>query len=323
MRTRRTRNRVTTVLGRMAMIGLAAGAVPGAGTVHLVSSFDVAPGGLGHLVISTAGALFHGAVATSAPVVAFRSPTTDTPRLAPAPVRAPAPAQAAAAAEPPTSDRTPKAGLGSGTTNWSGYVDTAGGVCSISGRWSVPSVEPSQTPVYSATWLGIDGWNDNSLIQAGTEQDSDGGTDHYGAWLTTSALDFYEQPIRFPVAVDDTVAVSIDENGGTWEIDITDGSAWWYKVWIGGLSLPGASAEWIVEDPTVDGQLPTLAWFTPVIFDQGTVDGASPDLVPSEGGRMYSSGSVATATPSNPDLEDADGFTVARGPIQPPPPLLS
>jgi len=125
------------------------------------------------------------------------------------------------------------------------------------------------------------------------------------------------------VAPTDTVAVSIVKNGGTWEIDVTDGSAWWYKVWISGWSIPGASAEWIVEDPTVGGQLPALAWFTPVTFDQGTLDGASPGLVPSEGGQMYSSASTATATPSNPDPVDADGFTVVRGPVQPPPPVLS
>jgi len=184
MRTRRTRNRFTTTLGRMAMLGLAASAIAGAGAagaVHLVSSAADAPvRGPGHVTISTAGALLRGAPATTAPIVPFSSAAIDTPRLAPVP--APASGQGLAGGQHTTAGRTPQAGLGWGTTNWAGYVDTAGNAGSVSGEWSVPDVVPSQSSVYSATWLGIDGWNDNSLIQAGTEQDSANNTDHFDAW---------------------------------------------------------------------------------------------------------------------------------------------
>src|ERR1700722_19006135 len=44
------------------------------------------------------------------------------------------------------------------TTNWSGAVATGGTFDGIASHWTVPAVQPSSTPEYSATWIGIDGW---------------------------------------------------------------------------------------------------------------------------------------------------------------------
>ena len=37
-------------------------------------------------------------------------------------------------------------------------------------------------PTYSSAWIGVDGFNDNDLIQTGTEQDYYSGGAHYDAW---------------------------------------------------------------------------------------------------------------------------------------------
>ncbi len=59
--------------------------------------------------------------------------------------------------------------------NWSGYAVTGSGYTTVSGSWRVPSVAATKKNTYSATWVGIDGFSNGSLIQAGTGQDWVGG----------------------------------------------------------------------------------------------------------------------------------------------------
>src|ERR1019366_1496474 len=68
------------------------------------------------------------------------------------------------------------------TTNWSGYVDTGPQFTGVSGQWVVPAVQPSQASEFSATWVGVDGATNASLIQTGTAQETYGGSTDYYAW---------------------------------------------------------------------------------------------------------------------------------------------
>jgi len=83
------------------------------------------------------------------------------------------------------------------STNWSGYAETSTGpYTGVSSRWTVPTLTCSgRGSSYSAAWAGIDGFNNDSLIQTGTEQDCSNLSASYSAWWTTSAQDFAEQPI--------------------------------------------------------------------------------------------------------------------------------
>jgi Peptidase A4 family len=87
------------------------------------------------------------------------------------------------------------AAVGWESSNWSGYAETSSApYTSVSGQWTVPTVTgPSGS--YSAAWIGIDGFNNDSLIQTGTEQDYSGGSGQYSAWWTTSSKNFEEQTI--------------------------------------------------------------------------------------------------------------------------------
>ena len=96
------------------------------------------------------------------------------------------------------------------SSNWSGYAvaTTSSLSCqpssdvtyaSVSGQRTVPAVSASSGASYSAAWLGIDGFNNDTLIQTGTEQDYYSRSAHYSAWWTTSAQNFEEQPISEPV----------------------------------------------------------------------------------------------------------------------------
>src|SRR4029077_8844114 len=66
------------------------------------------------------------------------------------------------------------------STNWSGYVRTGAphSFTKITATWVVPSVNcPDGSDTASSTWTGIGGGTtaDPTLVQAGTEQDCNGG----------------------------------------------------------------------------------------------------------------------------------------------------
>jgi len=230
--------------------------------------------------------------------------------------------------------------LGWASSNWSGYAETCSApYTSVVGSWVVPSVG-SPDNSYSANWIGIDGFNNSDLIQTGTEQDvnSSGGAS-YAAWWTTSSNNFVEQPITScapsgsacGVRPGDWITAKIAETNQStsqWTITISDGSAWSFTKDVT-YTGPGASAEWIVEAPTVGGRVASLAdyaspssplTFNPDSIAAGTINGsASPALTFSDGGEMiagHGRSQSVVSIPSTPD-SDADGFAISYGSTAP------
>ena len=216
---------------------------------------------------------------------------------------------------------TPPA-LGWASSNWSGYAaTTAAPYHAITANWTVPSVSRTRQASYSAAWAGIDGFNNSSLIQTGTEEDYYSGSAHYGAWWTTSAQGFLEQTIAEPVTAGDPMTATITQVSGTsWSLTLADAASahpWSFTKALT-YSGPGASAEWIMEAPTVGGRVAPMANYSTFAFDPGTVNGGSPNLVASEGGELVQGRSVLSI-PSAPDA-DQDGFASAYGSVAPAPP---
>ncbi|HTT86309.1 MAG TPA: G1 family glutamic endopeptidase [Acidimicrobiales bacterium] len=164
------------------------------------------------------------------------------------------------------------------STNWSGLVAEGEGfpggvtepVAAVDGDWQVPTVATSQAEEYSGTWIGIDGVSSDSLIQAGTLEESGGGSTSYSAWyelLPAGAVTLDE-----PVAPGDDIEASIQRQGvtsDTWTIamaDLAGGSTRWETSFDVPYSSPGDSAEWIEEAPTVNGVQSTLADFGTLQF---------------------------------------------------------
>ena len=214
------------------------------------------------------------------------------------------------------------------SSNWSGYaISSPTPFTGITGNWTVPSVSATSSASYSAAWAGIDGFNNNSLIQTGTEQDYYSGSAHYAAWWTTSAQNFVEQTINEPVSPGDRIAATITQTGGTsWTITLVDLSTihgWTFTQPVT-YTGPGASAEWIMEAPTVGGRVATLAHYSsPTLFDPGTIDAAAiPALGASAGGALVAGARRTTqvvSIPSAPD-GDTDGFNISYGSSAPPAP---
>jgi len=204
------------------------------------------------------------------------------------------------------------------SSNWSGYALSGSGFTSASGSWIVQAVQPSKGQSYSSQWVGIDGFNNNSLIQTGTESDFVNGAARYDAWW--EILPAAETVIPgISVHPGDHMTASVARvSGDSWSITIADTTTLQSFTTMQTYTGPLTSAEWIEEAPIVGGRVATLANYGTTTFDPGTVNGGNPGLTASESGVMIQR-SRQVSTPSTPDT-DTDGFNMLYGSTAPAPP---
>jgi Peptidase A4 family len=240
-----------------------------------------------------------------------------------------APVPSTAAASPPTTAASPvRVGTidvvrhatiaDSQSDNWSGYnlgyLSTDTMYTSISGTWKVPTATQHESgqSENSATWIGIGGGclntscteTDNTLIQAGTEQDvATDGAASYGAWY--ELIPETETAESITVNPGDTIHCSITETSpGEWDIvlkDVTDGQGFNVST---AYSSSELTAEWIEETPVVVGTsgsgIANLPNLTKVHFTAARVNGKPAGLAPADAIQLTNSSSQPIATPSNP-----------------------
>jgi hypothetical protein len=202
--------------------------------------------------------------------------------------------------------------------NWSGYA-TKGRPSyeEVSASWTVPVVEATQAATHSALWIGIGGFNDNSVIQVGTEQDYAGGGRYYAWWET-----YPDAEVRIdslPVNPGDLLVGSIKAAGGnSWTISLrnhTSGQTFSVQRTYGGSRQ---SAEWIMEAPNIGSTPSELSHYGQTTVSPLTANQSSPGLTPSDGGVMNQHGNLVSV-PSDP-AAGGDGFSLAYGSHKPPPP---
>jgi|ERR1022692_5969 hypothetical protein len=228
-----------------------------------------------------------------------------------------------------------------GSYNWSGYAqsDSNGTYKAIKDTWTVPTVNTTLSgDQYSSDWVGIGGFSDSTLVQAGTEADNIGGTAKYDAW--TEILPASEVVIPgLTIKPGNKIMTTVEETKtGTWKMtvdDLTTGKSGGKTV---SYSSSGASAEAVHERPCIaDGctsvnDLATLTKTNNVTFDPGDFSTAKPGtfvwdalLKPASKATLdeifmlNNTDTADIASPSKPD-SDSDGFTVAYGSKSPAPP---
>ncbi|MHB8394422.1 MAG: G1 family glutamic endopeptidase [Candidatus Dormibacteria bacterium] len=200
--------------------------------------------------------------------------------------------------------------------NWSGYVLQSGPYTQVSGTFTVPSLYQGQTNTYLSEWVGVDGFNNSDLIQAGIQEyPVPGSTTRFYLFPWWEILPATETPITtMTVNPADQVTITISQlSGSTWTItldDSTDGQSFTTNQTYTG---PGASAEWIVEAPEVGVSISTLADYTTTTFSG--LGATGPQMGYTE--VVMVQNSVQVSTPSN--LVPA-GFSVAYGKYPPAPP---
>ncbi|MCW4018994.1 MAG: G1 family endopeptidase [Candidatus Bathyarchaeota archaeon] len=158
--------------------------------------------------------------------------------------------------------------------DWSGYSVTSNlifpqpTVVAVSASWIIPTVTVSEMNTYSSVWVGVGGQNDNTLIQVGSEHDSYRGEAVYSLWYELLP----DYAIKIPeinVSPGDQISASVrlvDAETNYWLIEITDvtvGQSFREHFFYDSTQL---TAEWIVERPTVNNFMTTLADFGNITF---------------------------------------------------------
>jgi hypothetical protein len=198
----------------------------------------------------------------------------------------------------PTTPTTPSAPTAPGaqqSSNWAGYTAAGSTFTSVSGSWTVPTVNAGSLYNVSAdaTWVGIGGVNTTDLIQAGTQAIVQGDQVQYSAWWET--LPQSSRTVSLNVSPGDRMSVSIVEQAdSTWQITILDnttGQSFRQNV---SYNSSLSSAEWIEEAPSTGrSMLIPLDDFGTVSFTNATtVENGRQLTVQQAGGQpitMYSS----------------------------------
>jgi hypothetical protein len=157
---------------------------------------------------------------------------------------------------------------------WGGYVvaddftSPTPQVTGVSASWTVPKVNVS-VEGYSSVWIGIGGQiNDTTLIQMGTAQNSVDGKEEYSAWfemLPKTASSIHTVHVHSGDRITAVINL-VNPQLNLWSFEMTDhsnGNYFYQEVTYASSKL---TAEWIVERPTVKGQISTLADFGTITF---------------------------------------------------------
>jgi peptidase A4-like protein len=235
------------------------------------------------------------------------------------------------------------------STNWSGYAQWSARhtFTGISDTFVVPTVDAGASGTeYAADWVGIGGFSDPTLVQAGIQTvvrtpDRKGDratTVTYGAW--TEILPQAELPLSLPISPGNVIKVTVEETAkNRWTMTVDNTTTGQSGVRTVNYKSSGMSAEAIHERPCLRGNcstladLATLAPTSDVTADPGYFSEAPPGAAPVNEPLLSSGGSAMTlfevimtangdlpatpiATPSVPNSAD-DGFTVADGAVAP------
>jgi len=150
------------------------------------------------------------------------------------------------------------------SANWAGYAvatrlraPSSGSVSDVKGTWTVPQVAPSSSAnTYSAIWVGIDGYSDNTVEQTGTEQDLTPDGPVYYAWFEMYPK-FGYRILNFPVEAGDTISAEVRYVGNnSFTLTIANLTRNVSYSTTQRHRAKRQSAEWIVEAPYSGGTLP-------------------------------------------------------------------
>jgi hypothetical protein len=144
-------------------------------------------------------------------------------------------------------------------TNWAGYITASDlnnpqpTISRVSASWTVPAVSVSSIDTFSAIWIGIGGFFDQTLIQIGTEQDSIQGKSEYSAWVELLPQNSITID-TIMVSPGDLINASIqlvDPAKDEWLVQISDLTA--NQEFTDNFFYPASqlTADWIVERPEV------------------------------------------------------------------------
>jgi hypothetical protein len=205
-----------------------------------------------------------------------------------------------------------------GGTNWAGYVaeaSTGSPVMSIKARWTVPTLTCSTAKTFSTAWVGIDGYSNSVLEQIGTWHYCVQGIAMYGAFyqMHPTPAEFPHFPVRPGDVVQGEVRYMDGDRFQVSLQNLTTGFS--YSTITTQANAPRESASAVIEFPMYDGTLQTLPAFSPVRFQDvtvnanGAVGGIRDFRWPSTMLTLYSPANTRLVVPTTLSL-DGRSFTI-------------
>jgi len=188
--------------------------------------------------------------------------------------------------------------------NWSGYAVTGatGSVTSVTGSWTVPTLDSNTGTALAATWVGIDGFNSNTVEQTGTMIATSSAQSTYGVPEYCAWYEFYPGPMYLITSLtinpSDIISASVTytassgspggpafgglvfaprdpirSSSGTFTITITDTTSGKSFSTTGTVrNAARSSAEWITEAPSSSSGIIPLANFGTANYGYYTTD---------------------------------------------------
>ena len=187
--------------------------------------------------------------------------------------------------------------------NWSGYALAGTRFTTVTGTFTVPTLSATAACDENVSeWVGLDGYDDHHLIQAGVLESRanpyTGRCASGATWVLpwTEVLPSNPAPVAgLAVNPSDSVTVSIAQHAtASWEITLTDNTTGHTYSTSQAYDGPARSAEWIVEAPGT-GSSGVLAPYAPAVdfqdlsVAQGNVVTAAARISMEQDGQLRSS----------------------------------
>ncbi len=148
-----------------------------------------------------------------------------------------------------------------GSQNWAGYAVTGSRFKKIKASFYVPIMKCSLSPdTFSSHWVGLDGFNSNTVEQAGIEADCHGSTESVFAWR--EVFPHPEQPFNMTIRPGDSITAKVSFRNGRFKMRVKDNTTGEHRTvrqQCASTTCRRSSAEVISEAPTVSGKQSSLA----------------------------------------------------------------
>ena len=143
----------------------------------------------------------------------------------------------------------------SSSFNWSGYADTATKhqtFTKVSGAWTTPSVTCNAEDQITSDWVGLDGFNSNTVEQLGTISWCFQGAPTYFTWYEMFPKGTVE--VGMALKPGDKISASVTRTGTSYALKLTDATTAGNNISVTKTcalaTCVDTSAEWISERPS-------------------------------------------------------------------------
>ena len=184
--------------------------------------------------------------------------------------------------------------------NWSGYAATSTTdqyFTQIVGAWQVPTVTCTAEDRIASVWVGLDGYNDSTVEQDGTESQCYEGKPIYYSWYEMYPAGTIE--VGTTVHPGDVILAAIVRSGTNYTLELDDLTTAGNNISVTKscalTTCLDTSAEWIIERPDYASTgIAPLAQYSPITFAYSSASGGT-----------ISNGSISKFSPTQVEMIDS------------------